>query len=718
MQGIKSRLAAVTNNGFLRKSSVFRQILCVILLLFLFLILMFLLVLYQKTLVDMDQTVKNNSRAILSLAGSLSDEKFSHLGVSAQSFSLEDDILGMAVFPDVSDKSRCFNTVLNLKSFVDANSYVTDAVLLCCFNDTIISSNGDIKNLESYSRAGDLSSSAVASIAGTNCWLVRTATGALGLKCLFVPCSYGYVGQLLLYLDVNALFGSFCEWDMPIAVYIDELPVYINSAGRHTLPAPQDGNALYIQSESMGLTFCGAYGEVHYSLHQFLRSRDFLLVLIVLIPVLLLLAVTTAWIFCKPLGQLLESVRSSVPSAGFEYGGKGDWSVLNDSIQKMNEQTKQLNKIIAVAAPYVQDQLLADLTDGVEADAAFVRQTLSNICSQLPFSGTFVLFHITDAHTGVLSPALIDQAAAAVRRLDLQRFWLVPFVYHYSLLAIAGVRGDQPALYAADIAVLSQAMEVVKRNLPGCSIFHSEPFYDLLALQSAYLQTVSRSRDAAFLTRRDIDERIRYFVENLTCQPEEAVRITADHLLETLRTAALSEAELARCCRFLVETVQNAVRSCGVRRKGPIIQEEVWTFAGQGEAQLREYLYAVIEEFFIKLNNRQRKYVLEAQSYVERHYADNSLSLEQVAAHVGISASYLSRIFIETYGVKFTQWLNDLRIEKAKRLLLESDHLIRDISQEVGFLSIQNFMRVFKQKTGVKPSEYRGALSRTGTPGP
>ena len=384
MQGIKSRLAAVTNNGFLRKSSVFRQILCVILLLFLFLILMFLLVLYQKTLVDMDQTVKNNSRAILSLAGSLSDEKFSHLGVSAQSFSLEDDILGMAVFPDVSDKSRCFNTVLNLKSFVDANSYVTDAVLLCCFNDTIISSNGDIKNLESYSRAADLSSSAVASIAGTNCWLVRTATGALGLKCLFVPCSYGYVGQLLLYLDVNALFGSFCEWDMPIAVYIDELPVYINSAGRHTLPAPQDGNALYIQSESMGLTFCGAYGEVHYSLHQFLRSRDFLLVLIVLIPVLLLLAVTTAWIFCKPLGQLLESVRSSVPSVSLEYGGKGDWSVLNDSIQRMNEQTKQLNKIIAVAAPYVQDQLLADLTDGVEADAAFVRQTLSNICSPRP----------------------------------------------------------------------------------------------------------------------------------------------------------------------------------------------------------------------------------------------------------------------------------------------------------------------------------------------
>ena len=710
MQKIKARLAAMANSGFLRRSSVFRQILGVTLFLFFFLALIFLLVLYQKTLFDMDQTVKDNGRAILSLVGSLSDEKFSHLGVNAESFSLEDGILGMAVFPDTSDKSRCFNTVLNLKSFVDSNSYVTDAVLLCYFNNTLISSDGDIKNLESYANAADMNTPPLASVSGTSCWLVRTASGALGLRCLFVPCSYGHVGQLLLYLDTNALFRSFCEWDIPIAVYIDDLPLYVNSAGAD-MPPSQDQGAPCFQSEKMGLTFCGEYGEVHYSLHQFIRSGDVFLALIVLIPVLLLLAFTVAWIFYKPLGQLLESVSGSVPSANLEYGRKGDWSFLNDSIRRMNEQTEQLNQIIDVASPYVRDQLLSDLTDGAELDPSFVRQTLSNIHSQLPFSGKFVLFYIADAHTGIMSPSLIDQAAAAIRRLNMRKFQLFPFAYHYSLLAIALVREAGAALCAADIAVLSQSMEVVKWDLPGCSVFHSEPFYDLRGLQNAYAQAVSRSRGAVSLTRREIDERIRHFAESLTGQPEDAVRVAAEHLLETIHTAALPEAELARCCQSLVDAVQSAARGCGVRREAPVVDEKSF-LCGAGEARVREYLYAVIEELSIKLNSRQRKYVLAAQSYAETHYADNSLSLEQVAAHIGISSSYLSRIFIETYGMRFTQWLNNLRIEKAKQLLVESDHLIRDISQEVGFLSIQNFMRVFKQKMGVKPSEYRAALSR------
>lgn len=713
MQKIKARLAAMANSGILRKSSVFRQILGVTLFLFFFLALIFLLVLYQKTLIDMEQTVADNNRAILSLVGSLSDEKFTHLGVNAQSFSLDDGILGMAVFPDTSDKSRCFNTVLNLKSFVDANSYVTDAVLLCYFNDTLISSDGDIQKLDNFANAADMNAPALASVSGTNCWLVRTASGALGLRCLFVPCSYGHVGQLLLYLDTNALFRSFCEWDIPIAVYIDDLPLYVNSASADTPPSQSQG-VLCFQSEKMGLTFYGEYGEVHYSLRQFIRSGDVFVVLLVLIPFLLLLAFTAAWIFCKPLGQLLESVCCSVPSANLEYGRKGDWSFLNDSIRRMNEQTEQLNQIIAVASPYVQDQLLSDLTDGAELDPSFVRQTLFNIHSQLPFSGKFVLFHITDVHTGVMSPLLIDQAAAAIRRLNMQKFQLFPFVYHYSLLTIALVREAGAVLCAADIAALSQSMEVVKWDLPGCSVFRSEPFYDLLGLRNAYAQAVSRSQGAVSLTLREIDERIQNFTESLTCQPEDTARVAAEHLLETIRTAVLPEAELARCYQSLVDAVQSAARGCGVRQEAPVVGEELF-LRGTGEERVREYLYAVIGELSVKLNKRQRKYVLAAQSYAERHYADNSLSLEQVAAHVGISSSYLSRIFIETYGMRFTQWLNNLRIEKAKQLLVESDHLIRDISQEVGFLSIQNFMRVFKQKMGVKPSEYRAALSQNGT---
>ena len=76
------------------------------------------------------------------------------------------------------------------------------------------------------------------------------------------------------------------------------------------------------------------------------------------------------------------------------------------------------------------------------------------------------------------------------------------------------------------------------------------------------------------------------------------------------------------------------------------------------------------------------------------------------------SSSYLSRIFSEVDGKRFTQYLSDLRIEQAKRLLADESKLVRDVGQEVGFLTVQNFMRVFTSKTGVPPSEYRSTLPR------
>ena len=126
---------------------------------------------------------------------------------------------------------------------------------------------------------------------------------------------------------------------------------------------------------------------------------------------------------------------------------------------------------------------------------------------------------------------------------------------------------------------------------------------------------------------------------------------------------------------------------------------------------LRSCAAAQLHEIFIKLDNRQRKYFIEAKTYMESHYMEYDLSLNAIAEKIGISASYLSRIFTSAYNMHFTQKLNDLRIEKSKELLADHDRLIRDIAQEVGFFTVQNFMRVFKQRTGITPSEYRLTLS-------
>ena len=80
---------------------------------------------------------------------------------------------------------------------------------------------------------------------------------------------------------------------------------------------------------------------------------------------------------------------------------------------------------------------------------------------------------------------------------------------------------------------------------------------------------------------------------------------------------------------------------------------------------------------------------------------------------MGINPSYLSKLFNSAYGKGFGQYLNELRIRQAKRLLADERLRILDVSQQTGFLSVQNFMRVFKKQTGCTPGEYRQISRKT-----
>jgi AraC-like DNA-binding protein len=74
---------------------------------------------------------------------------------------------------------------------------------------------------------------------------------------------------------------------------------------------------------------------------------------------------------------------------------------------------------------------------------------------------------------------------------------------------------------------------------------------------------------------------------------------------------------------------------------------------------------------------------------------------------VGISPSYLSRLFKEEMSMSFVDYINQIRIEKAKYLLINSDIPVKDIGYQTGFYSMQNFFRVFKKLTYITPGNYR-----------
>lgn len=91
---------------------------------------------------------------------------------------------------------------------------------------------------------------------------------------------------------------------------------------------------------------------------------------------------------------------------------------------------------------------------------------------------------------------------------------------------------------------------------------------------------------------------------------------------------------------------------------------------------------------------------------IHKNIAAN-LSPKKIAAKLKISESYLFRIFKKKINCTLSYYINQIRIEKAKQLLVKTDHPIFNIGMEVGFNNRQYFCKTFSAFTGLSPAEYR-----------
>jgi two-component system response regulator YesN len=98
--------------------------------------------------------------------------------------------------------------------------------------------------------------------------------------------------------------------------------------------------------------------------------------------------------------------------------------------------------------------------------------------------------------------------------------------------------------------------------------------------------------------------------------------------------------------------------------------------------------------------------IYKAIDYIKRNYM-KKITLEEVASYVYLSPSYFSKIFKEEMKVNFNTYLNYVRIETSKKLLLDDSIVLVDLSNLVGFEDQSYFSKVFKKMTGVSPGKYR-----------
>ena len=127
------------------------------------------------------------------------------------------------------------------------------------------------------------------------------------------------------------------------------------------------------------------------------------------------------------------------------------------------------------------------------------------------------------------------------------------------------------------------------------------------------------------------------------------------------------------------------------------------------------WLTRIMERFadlvFNLVDIKHKDIIYKAIDFMKKRY-QSKVTLEDTALYVGLSPPYFSKVFKEEMGCTFNHYLNELRINKSKSLLLSGNATLVEICSQSGFEDQSYFTKVFKKRTGVTPGKFRERRGR------
>ena len=162
----------------------------------------------------------------------------------------------------------------------------------------------------------------------------------------------------------------------------------------------------------------------------------------------------------------------------------------------------------------------------------------------------------------------------------------------------------------------------------------------------------------------------------------------------------------------VINTVIQSAQGEDTRYHGNHMPE--WMNALKGCDSVKE-LSACLKEILSEFEDLGSQYTMrqkERLSYkikkiIEENYNQHFLGLCYISEQVGVSTSYVSKVFKEEYGIGVVEYMNELRIEAAKKLMEKEGITIKEVAEQVGFTSDIHFIRIFKKYENITPGVYK-----------
>ncbi len=124
-------------------------------------------------------------------------------------------------------------------------------------------------------------------------------------------------------------------------------------------------------------------------------------------------------------------------------------------------------------------------------------------------------------------------------------------------------------------------------------------------------------------------------------------------------------------------------------------------------ADLAALCRCICEQMEAKAKNRNTEQMSTIKTYIDQNYWKPDISVDFLADYVGLTPGYLGKLFKAQYQQSVNDYLKDVRLDLAKRMLLESTESVQAISEKVGIHNTTYFFTLFRKKYGMSPVQYR-----------
>ncbi len=441
------------------------------------------------------------------------------------------------------------------------------------------------------------------------------------------------------------------------------------------------------------------------------------------------MSIVLAWITSKrayrPVEEFVESLCSQKDASGYERLKTNEFEFMRDYFRKETRENRKLSKEnIANLRDRLILQVLEGKVQGENGNAEVMEKVGAILLSDRFISGIIQVEQSSGWKHSELSFTLRNVFEEIFNRTDLG--YLVYIAEHrYAFLINLAVESGEDHVFA----MLTEAKSFLKTQLGlemtiGCSNIEE----GLLEIGHTYDQAKTALRyryiygECALIFFKDLEGR-QFAYRNITqgslyARLDQYINRDSDsanagqlvgRIFEEHSIGKNMSMETMECFKF---DVVNSIIHIGLEYNLPPEgrQEKVESLLGQQTLrEFGQYLEQALEELRQERLEQQESAGICASSraYIEKHYSDPQMSMAYVSESMGVSASYLSRLYKQKYGLSVLQDITRVRLVNAKRLLQDTELNVAEISEKTGFSNSNVFIKVFKKWEGMTPGQYK-----------